>query len=100
MKTPCSDTYCCDPSDHLQESLGPPGPKSQKKVSKRVCLGVCKKSPKIPEKVKKYPNLNGDFFADPPKKTLFETFFAILGPEGPETPVNGRSDRNNIVPEC
>ena len=32
-----------------------------------------------------------------PKKTLFETFFAILGPEGPETPVNGRSDRKKSV---
>ena len=26
-----------------------------------------------------------------PKKSLFETLFAIFGPEGPETPVNGSS---------
>ena len=29
-----------------------------------------------------------------PKKTLFETSVGISGPEGPETPVNGRSGRN------
>ena len=42
-------------ASHLQESPGSPGPKSQKKVSKRVFLEVCKKkkSPKIPQKVEK-----------------------------------------------
>ena len=34
----------CDPSYHLQESPGPPGPQSQR-VAKRVFQGVCKKVP-------------------------------------------------------
>ena len=33
-------------------------------------------------------------FLQTPVKTFFEIFFAILGPEGPETPVNGGSGRN------
>ena len=40
-----------------------------------------------------FSGILGDFLADPPKQTLFEFFFAILCPEGPETPVNGRSGR-------
>ena len=38
----------------------------------------------------------GDFSSDPQKlckKTWVETFFAILGPEGPESPVDGGSGR-------
>ena len=78
---------------------------NRKKVSKRVFWGSAKKSPKIPEKVKKYTKKSnfghfltfsgifGGFFADPPKDSFWD-FFEILGPEGPETPVNGRSDRN------
>ena len=34
-------------------------------------------------------------FLQTPKKTLFETFFAISGPEGPETRVNGGSGRKS-----
>ena len=79
--------------------------RNPKKVSKRVFLGVCKKVPENTRKVekypKKYPNLDfsgtfqlfagifGDFFADP-QKDSFRDFFGISGPEGPETPVNGR----------
>ena len=65
----------CDPSDHLQESLGPPGPKSQKKsqkessqkslkkslrkkVSKRVFLAVYKNFLENTRKSKKYPKLD------------------------------------------
>ena len=75
--------------------------RNPKKVSKRVFLGVCKK---VPENTRKSPNLVffgdfltfsgifGDFFADP-QKDSFRDFFGISGPEGPETPVNGRSGR-------
>ena len=87
---------------------GPSGPKIAKKSQKECFWGSAKKSPKIPEKVKKYPKLDfwgyfltfsgifGDFFADPQKHSFWD-FFAILGPEGPETPVNGRSGRNSSV---
>ena len=64
-------------------------------------------SPKIPAKSQKihqnwtivvyfltFSGIFGDFFADPPKRLFLRLFCAILGPEGPETPVNGRSDRN------
>ena len=77
---------------------------NRKKVSKRVFWGVCKKVPentrksqKIQQKVQFWVFFDffgyfGDFFADPQKDSFWD-FFAILGPEGPETPVNGRSDR-------
>ena len=94
----------CDPSDHLQESPGPQRPKAQKSLKKSLFRGFTKKSPKIPEKVKKHPEtpkfghfltfsgIFGDFFADP-RKDSFWDFFALSGPEGPETPVNGRLGR-------
>ena len=81
---------------------GPSGPEIAKKCQKESFRGSAKKSPKAPEKVKKCPKLDfsghflpflgifGDFLQTP-EKTLFDTFFAISGPEGPETPVNGRS---------
>ena len=92
----------CDSSRHLQESLDPPGPKSQS--LKKSLFGGPQKS------LKKYPkkSTNTDFrrksvfvdffgyflrlFCGPPKR-LFLDFFAISGPEGPETPVNGGSGR-------
>ena len=60
----------CDLSDHLQESLGPPGPKWQKSLKKSLIGGLQKS----------------------PRKTRKKTFCRPL--EGPETPVNGRSGRN------
>ena len=60
---------------------GPSGPKIAKKSQKESFGGPQKKSPKIPEQVKKYPNFDffgyfltsgifGDFFADPPKDSF------------------------------
>ena len=82
--------------------------RNRKKVSKRVFSGVCRKvskntqrSLKIP---KKYPKRSDfsvflDFFGyfwglfcRPPKRP-FLRLFAIPGPDGPETPVNGGSRR-------
>ena len=94
----------CDPSDHLQESPGPPGPKSQKYFRKRLLGGL----QKVPENTRKFENdlkksnsgclrLLWYFrltFLQTPKKTLSETFLGISGPEGPEISVNGRSGRN------
>ena len=72
----------CDPSDHLQESPGPPGPKSQKTSQKESFWGSAKKSPKIPEKVKNdlkksnfgvfltFSGIFGDLFADPQKDSF------------------------------
>ena len=71
---------------------------NRKKVSKRVFWGVCKKSPKIPETVKNYPqkvhfrvfltfsDIFGDFFADPQKDSFFffvETFPRFLAERAP-----------------
>ena len=96
------------PSRHLQKSPGPPGPNSQKSLKKGLFGGLEKSLKKYPKKSK-----NTDFrtflvffsvfletfgyfwdFLQTPQKTLFETFFAISGPEGLETPVNGGSGRN------
>ena len=88
----------CDPSDHLKESLGPPGPKSQKSLKKSLLGGLQKKSPKISAKVEKYPKKSnfgyfstftvifGDFLADPRKDSFRDSFLRFWGPEGPETP--------------
>ena len=47
-----------------------------------------------------FSGIFGAVFAEPPKDSFWD-FFAILGPEGPETPVNGRSGRNpDAAPEC
>ena len=46
---PCDCISLCDPRDHLQECLGHPGPKSQKRFQRESFWGVCKKSPR------KYP---------------------------------------------
>ena len=66
----------------IYRSLGALRAQNRKKVSKRVFWGSAKKSPKIPEKVKKYPKLDffgyfltfsgifGDFFADPQKDSF------------------------------
>ena len=63
----------------------PSGPKVAK-ISKGSFLGVCRKVLKTPEKVR-------DISPDHQKKFLLRLlrlvfFFAILGAEGPETPVN------------
>ena len=97
--------YPCDPSDHLQESPGPLGPKSQKSLEESLLGGSAKKAPKIPEKFEKYPKntqictfpgifrlfrvFSGTFWQTRQKDT-FRFFGGISGPEGPETPVNGR----------
>ena len=39
-----------------------------------------------------FSGIFGDFFADP-QKDSFRDFFGVSGPEGPETPVNGRLGR-------
>ena len=74
---------------------GPSGAKIAKKVSKRVFLGVCKKSPpKYPKKSKmtsKSPILAYSWlfrvfsgaFLESPKTTLFETFWGVFGRGGP-----------------
>ena len=84
-----------------------PGPKSQKKSQKRSFLGVRRKVPKntrkslkIPKKLRKsvFLDFSGYFlrlFCGPPKRP-FLRLFAISGPEGPETPVNGGSGRDFI----
>ena len=87
----------------------PSGPEIAKKVSKGSFWGSGEKSQNIPEKVSKYrkntqkgPKIGifrlfrvfFETFLQTPQKTLFETFFAISGLEGPETPVNGGSGRN------
>ena len=85
------DCDSCDPSRHLQEYPGPPGPKSQKNVSKKVLWGVGRKVPrntrkslKIPKKVRKLVFLDffGYFlglFCRPPKRP-FWGFFCDFGP--------------------
>ena len=104
----------CDPSRHLQESLGPPGPKSQKSLKKGLLGGLEKSLEKYPKKARKIPKKNTqkgpkidifrlfrvffETFRQTPQKTLFETFFAISGPERPETPVNGGSGRKTHLP--
>ena len=64
----------CDSSCHLQESLGPPGPKSRKSLQK-VFWGVTKKVP-APKSQKKGQK------RDPPKR-LFLRFLRDFGPRGP-----------------
>ena len=61
---------------------GPSGPKIAKESQKESFWGSAKKSPEIPENVKKYPKLDflrhfltlsgifGDFFADPQKDSF------------------------------
>ena len=98
----------CVLAGHLQESRGPPGRKPRKSL-KKVFLGVpaqsLKKVPKrskSPRKVSK-KCLFGDFstfsglFSDSGPEgpgRLFWDFFAVFGPEGLETPVDGRQGRN------
>ena len=82
--------------------------KNHKKSQKESVWGSAKKYPKVPKKSNNTPqksNFNfwvflifSGIFRDlwkTPKKTLFEIFFATWGPEGPETPVNGRSGRKH-----
>ena len=80
-----------------------------RKKSQKEAWGSAKKSPKIPENVEIYTKksnfgffltfqvFSGTLFADPQKDSFRDFFFAILGPEGPETPVNGRSGRNAMT---
>ena len=71
---------CCDPSRHLQESPGPPGPKSQKSLKKGLFGGLEKSLKKYPKKSKNTEKI--------PKRAkigifrlfrvFFETFFQTL----------------------
>ena len=83
----------CDPSDHLQESPGPPGPKSQKSLKKSLFGGPQKSPRKYPKKSKNTPKspILGIFyffryfrglFCGPPKR-LFLRLFCDFGPGGP-----------------
>ena len=76
---------CCDPSRHLQESPGPPGPKSQKSLKKGLLGGLQKSPKKYPKKSKNtdFRTFLGIFspfrvffgtFLQTPQKTFFETF--------------------------
>ena len=101
-----------DPNSHLQESSGPPGPKSPKslkkvspglparsvqKVSKRVEMpqkGVKKRLFRdLFETFRLFSRLFGRSGPGGPRR-LFGDFSGISGPEGSETPVNGRSGLN------
>ena len=97
-KNPPPNPYHCDPSPHLQESPGPPGPKSQKSLKKGLFGGSGEKSQKYPKKSKNtdfrtvwgissvfldyFGHLFLRLFLQTPKKTLFETF-CDFGPGGP-----------------
>ena len=93
----------CDPSRHLQESPALRA-RNRKKISQKGSLGVREKSQKNTRKYQKkvwksvFLDFSGIFCGlccrNPQRKTLVEIFFAISGPEGPETPVNGGSGRN------
>ena len=94
----------------LQARSGPEAWQEAKKVSEESLWGSAKKSPKRPQNVKQKPTWNfggyfltfsgifGDSFGTP-NKTLSEMFLGggIPGPEGPETPVNGRPGRKTNV---
>ena len=81
--------------------------RNRKKVSKKVFLGVRRKvSKKYLEKSKNtyFRTFLGilrlfrvffETFLRTPQKDLFGDLFAISGPEGPETPVNGGSGRKS-----
>ena len=84
----CPGPERCDPSDHLQESPGPPGPKSQKSLKKSLFGGLQKSPRKYPKKTKNTQNWTflGIFrlfrvfsgtFLQTPKNTLFETFLGF-----------------------
>ena len=88
-----------DLSRHLQESSGPPGPKSQTSLKEGLFEGPWKyrKSNKLKNSPKR-PKMSFDFkfwsvSADPPKDS-FETRSAFSGAEATETPINGGSGRN------
>ena len=93
-----------DPGQHLQESLGPSGPKSPKtsqkgsfRLSAKKSLGKSKHAPNSPisdfrpflEFLVCFRGLR----SDPPKRPFLRPF-CDLGPKGPETRVNGGSGRN------
>ena len=87
--------FTCDPSRHVQESPGPPGPKSLKRLQKPFWWGPAKKSPKknprspkMPQKVQFSAFLGhilgyfrGLFCRPPPKRLL--RHFSASGPGGP-----------------
>ena len=88
---PFSEPLFCDPSDHLQKSPGPAGPKSQKSLEKSLFGGLQKSPRKYPKKSQQnldffgcfstFSGIFGDFFADP-QKDSFRDFFGISGPQG------------------
>ena len=80
---------------------GPSGSEIAKSLNKSLPVGL-QKSPRKYLKSQKIPQIGllgvfsdlfgcflGLFCRPPPKRLLFR-LFAISGPEGPETPVNGR----------
>ena len=95
-----TDPFVCDPSRHVQEFPGPPGPKLQKSLEKGLSGGLQKSLQKYPKKSK-----NTDFrtflsifrlfrvflgtFLQTPEKTFFETF-CDFGPGGPGNPCKWR----------
>ena len=76
--------------------------RNHKKSLRKSRFGNLQKSAqkKSRKSLKKYPppkirkSVFLGTFLQTPIKTLFETFFAISGPEGQETPVNVGSGRN------
>ena len=85
--------YGCDPSRHLQESPGPPGPKSQKNLKKRLLGGLLKSPRKYPKKKPKMPTFGpfldifrhfrvffGTFLETPQKIDPFLRLFCNFGP--------------------
>ena len=106
-----NDSRALRPERPFTGVSGPSGPEIPKKSRKESFWGLQKSPRKHPKKSKntrKSPNLVffgyfltfsgifGDFFADP-QKDSFRDFFGISGPEGPETPLNGRSGCNQSV---
>ena len=81
----------CEPSDELQESLGPSGPEIPKK-SQKCLLGhpapgsqkVWKKSRKSPKSLEKVSKMS--------VRDFFETFSRLFGTPGPEAPGDFFSD--------
>ena len=83
----------CDPSRHLQESPGPPGPKSQKSLKKGLLGGLQKSPEKYPKKSKNTQKVWKSVFLDffgyfsglfcrPPKRPFLRLFcdFGLGGP--------------------
>ena len=87
---------------------GVSGPEIEKCLKKGLLGGLQKsprKYPKVSKNTQKGPKIVifrpfrvffVTFLQIPPQKTLFETFLRFRALRGPETPVNGGSDRNHV----